>query len=493
MLTSLIRKINEYRFTGTPIRTGTSALALALAVMSGPASGATEDAAAQKPNFIVILADDLGYNDLGCFGSPLIKTPNIDRMAKEGARFTDFYSAPSCTPARAAFISGCYPQRLGFGDNLGNVNGHRSPSSVLHPNSPYGLNPSEKTIAEVLKSAGYATGMVGKWHLGDAEKFNPVNHGFDFFFGVPYSNDMKPYYYLRGTERQPGKVDNNLVTSNLTTEALGFIRENRDKPFFLYFAHAMPHTPLGTTADFKDKSPRGAFGDAVQEVDWSVGEVLKTVKEIGADDRTLVVFLSDNGPWLIRGENGGSATPLRNGKASSYEGGIRVPCVMRWPGVIPAGTASKAVAANIDFLPTFAAQAGATVPSDNKIDGKDISALLKNPASAKSPHDKFFYYFGNQLHAVRSGKWKFRAKNNLKNENVYRKQDRELLEKVPIPAALYNLEVDPGEQKDVSKHHPKITKRLQGYLAESRKDLGDSLTGVEGQNLREVGTVEAGE
>lgn len=441
----------------------------------------------QQPNFIILLVDDLGYNDVGCYGSSLIKTPRIDQMASEGARYMDFYTAPSCTPTRAALMTGSHAPRVGFGDNLQNVHGKFSPSQVVHPDSPYGLNPDEITLPEILKTAGYSTGMVGKWHLGDAEKFNPVHHGFDYFFGVPYSNDMKPFYYLQGTGRLEESPDNDLLTRRFTEEAVNYIRQNKGKPFFLYLAHAMPHTPLGASPDFKGKSERGAYGDAVEELDWSVGQVLDTVKEAGIDEKTLVVFLSDNGPWYNRGENGGSATPLRGAKGSTYEGGVRVPCVVRWPGTMPPGGEVKEIATVMDILPTFAAIAGNEAPRDRVIDGKDITALLTGGPDTESPHEKIFYYFGEQLHAVRSGPWKLRLENYLQNENVYERAWRDLETTVPIPAALYNLDQDPGEQKNVLKNHPKIEARLRGYIEEARKDSGDSLFGAKGANMRPVG------
>jgi arylsulfatase A-like enzyme len=445
-------------------------------------------AAAERPNFIVILADDLGYNDIGCFGAKEIHTPHLDRMANEGRRFTDFYvGGPTCTPSRAALLTGSYPVRAGFDDSVGvRTDGGMSPSRVLHSGSPFGIHSNEVTVAELLRGAGYATGMIGKWHLGDAPQFNPVHHGFSEFFGVPYSNDMEPYYYLRGSERLAEPIDRDNQIRRYTEEAITFVRKGRDEPFFLYIAHAMPHTPLSASAEFKGKSKRGRFGDAVEEVDWSVGQILEALRKLDLAEKTLVVFTSDNGPWYARGEQGGSATPLRGAKGSTYEGGVRVPCVMWWPGTIPPGSVCREVAATMDFLPTFAALAGASAPTDRTIDGHDIRPLLTKD-DAKSPWKALFYYFGNELHAVRSGPWKLRAANHLLNENIYR---GDASKKVKIPAALYNLRRDPGEQKSVMDDHPNVTKRLEGLLAQARAELGDSLTGVAPTNVRPVGRVD---
>ncbi len=442
----------------------------------------------ERPNIVVIFADDLGYNDLGCFGGTEIETPHLDRMAKEGRRFTDFYSAgPTCTPSRAGLLTGCYPVRVGFGDQIGRTaSGGASRGRVLHSGATEGLNPNETTVAELLKDAGYATGMIGKWHLGEAPVFNPTNHGYDEFFGVHYSNDMKPYEYLRGIERLPEEIDRDNQIRRYTAEAIAFIRKHNgmtNDPFFLYFAHAMPHTPLAASSAFRSKSKRGFYGDAVMEVDWSVGQILETLRELNLDERTLVIFTSDNGPWLARGEHGGSAAPLRAGKGTTYEGGVRVPCVMRWPDTIPAGTVCREVASTLDFLPTFAGLAGTAPPEGRNIDGHDIRPLLTDD-NAKSPWEALYYYFGNELHAVRSGRWKFRAKNNLVNENIYY---REASPKVAIPPALYDLERDPGEQKSVLQDHPEIAKRLRGYMDQARADLGDSLRGIPPTNARPVG------
>jgi arylsulfatase A-like enzyme len=444
--------------------------------------------AAERPNFVVILADDLGYSDIGSFGAQHLETPSLDRMAKEGRRFTDFYvGGPACTPSRAALMTGCYPVRAGFADEVAyRADGTFSHSRVLWPNSTFGMNADEITIPEVLRDAGYATGIVGKWHLGDAPQFNPLHHGFDEFFGAPYSHDMKPYYYVRGEKQLSEKFDLDNHVRRYTDEATAFIRKHKDEPFFLYLPHHMPHTPLVASTAFKGKSKRGPFGDSVSELDWSVGQVLEVLRELKLDKRTLVIFTSDNGPWLVKGEQGGSARPLRGGKGTTYEGGVRVPCVMWWPGTIPADTTCREVAATMDFLPTFAALADATLPANHTIDGHNIFRLMTDD-SAKSPWKALYYYLGNELHAVRSGPWKLRAKNNFFNEDIYRKGAPRELE---MPAALYNLRNDPGEQKSVLQDHPKIAQRLERYLAEARADLGDSLMGAKPTNARRPGRVE---
>jgi arylsulfatase A-like enzyme len=449
---------------------------------------ATTMFADDRPNIVVILADDLGYNDLGCFGAKEIRTPHLDRMAREGRRFTDFYvGGPTCTPSRVALLTGCYPVRAGFDDAISrHADGGVSPSRVLYADAPYGIHADEITIPEILRDAGYRTGMIGKWHLGDAPIFNPIHHGFEEFFGVPYSNDMEPYYYLRGAERIAEPIDRDNQIRRYTDEAISFIRNHRGEPFFLYFAHAMPHTPLAASERFQGKSKRGRFGDAVEEIDWSVGQILDMLRELELAQKTLVIFTSDNGPWYARGEDGGSAFPLRGAKGSTYEGGVRVPCIMWWPGTAPAGTRCRQVAATMDFLPTFAALAGTAPPSDRTIDGHDIRPLLTDN-QAKSPWKALFYYFGNELHAVRSGPWKLRAQNHLLNDNIYQ---RGASKEVVVPEALYHLRRDPGEQKSVLADHPQIVKRLEQYLSAARADLGDALTGAAPTNAREVGRVE---
>jgi len=416
----------------------------------------------RKPNFVIIFTDDQGYADVGCFGAEGFETPHLDRMAAEGAKFTDFYAAaPVCSPSRAALLTGCYPMRVSI-------------PRVLFPRDKIGLNPDEVTIAEILKTRGYATCCIGKWHLGHLPPFLPTRQGFDYYFGLPYSNDMGPLPLIEGEETIESKPDQSQLTRRYTEKAVEFIKKNKDRPFFLYLPHTMPHVPLYVSDKFKGKSKQGLYGDVIMEIDWSVGQILETVKQFGLDEKTLVIFTSDNGPWLSKGAHGGSAKPLRDGKFATYEGGMREPCIMRWPGKIPAGVVCSEIATTMDFLPTFAKLAGAKVPTDRIIDGKDISALMTDP-KAKTPYKALFYYFERQLGAVRSGQWKLILK---------RKRGKKM-----IPAALYNLEQDIGEQNDVSAQHPAIVRRLAVLADKIREDIGDSVKGVTGKNVRPHGSV----
>ena len=451
---------------------------------------ASADPATQgvRPNVVLILTDDQGYGDLGCYGSTRIRTPRIDRMAAEGVRFTDFYAASSvCTPSRAALLTGCYPQRVGMGEIPPLPGGKPWQTRVLFRNAPFGLNPDETTLAEVLKSVGYATACVGKWHLGDRKPFLPTDHGFDAFFGILYTNDMPPVHFVRDGQPEPGEVDQSTITGRYTEEALRFIRDHRDGPFFLFLSHTMPHVPLAASESFRGKSAGGLYGDTVEEIDHSTGRILDALADLKIDDRTLVVFTSDNGPWLAKGEHGGSAGPLRGGKGGTYEGGFRVPCVMRLPGTIPPGTVCREMATQMDLLPTLARLAGASLT--HAIDGKDITDLLLAKPGATSPHEAFFYYSGNRLHAVRSGKWKLKVPTTLEEEFAgylaIENPDTE------IPRALYDLENDPAEQKSVLNDHPDVVRHLQALIESARQDLGDSRRKITGANVRPIGRVAA--
>jgi len=447
------------------------------AVEASGASSAKKNAPNAKPNFIVILTDDQGYADVGCYGAAGFETPHLDRMAREGMRFLDFYVGSSvCSPSRAALMTGCYPQRVGL-------------PVVLEANSETGLSSEEETIPQLLKAAGYATGMFGKWHLGDKPAFLPTRHGFDEYFGLPYSNDMWPNHptkknffpdlpLMEGEKVIAYNPDQTQLTTWYTERAVKFIEKHRDQPFFLYLAHTMPHVPLHVSGKFKGKSARGLYGDACMELDWSVGEVLATLKRLGLDERTLVIFTSDNGPWLTYGEHGGSAKPLRDGKTNTYDGGQRVPCIMRWPGKIPGGRICREIATTMDFLPTLVQLAGAKMPA-KLIDGKDIWPLMAAQPGAKSPHRAFFYYNAWQLEAVRADNWKLvlphqynavaePGKDGMPGKSVW----------LSTTLALYDLENDIGEETDVSREHPEIVDRLLQLVAEAREDLGDGVIQV---------------
>lgn len=438
--------------------------ASAMAALAGACAHRTSAPRTARPNIIVIFADDMGYNDVGCYGAPRIKTPHLDRMAAEGVRFTDFYSAaPVCTPSRGALLTGCYPQRCGMAEVR----------HVIFPKDTYGIHDDEITMAEMLRDAGYATACIGKWHLGHEPQFLPTRHGFDSFFGAPYSNDMVPFYLLRDETIIEETVDQDQLTRRYTEEAVRIIERDRDRPFFLYLAHTMPHIPLHVSEAFRDTSAGGLYGDVIEELDWSVGEILRALKKIGIDNDTLVVFTSDNGPWLTQGEHGGLATPLRDGKGTAYEGGMREPCIMRWPGHIPTGHVCRELATTMDLFPTFAGITGGHVPTDRVIDGKDIWPLMTGVPGAQTPHDAFYYYDDNELVAVRSGEWKLHFTPD-------RKWD----------ATLYNLATDPGEQKNVIMHHEDIANRLKTLADTMRQDLGDKRLDMVGTGRRPLGRAE---
>jgi len=464
-----------------------AALVFFITLVALPSTLRAAQAGQQKPNVILILTDDQGYADLSCYGSKSIKTPRIDRMAAEGIRFTDFYAPASvCTPSRAAMLTGCYPQRVGMGEFPLLPNGKPWQTRVLFRNAPFGLSPDELTIGKMLKSVGYATSCIGKWHLGDQKPFVPTSHGFDEYFGILYTPDMPPVDFVRGEKIVEEKIDLSTITGRYTDESLKFIRDHKDKPFFLFLSHTMPHVPIAASAKFKGKSAGGLYGDVMEEIDDSTGQILDELKNLKIDDRTLVIFTSDNGPRLAKGEHGGLATPLRGGKGGSYEGGFRVPCIMRYPGVIPAGSVCRELSTQMDFLPTLARFAGVTDAPKN-IDGKDITNLALAKPDATSPHESFFYYVGNRLHAVRSGKWKLKVPTTLGEEFAgYVKIENAETE---IPRALYDLENDPAEQKSVLADHPDVAKRLQAMIESAREDLGDSRRSLTGKNVRPVGRI----
>lgn len=441
---------------------------VALILLGGPSAfGSAQEPEARNPdprgpNLVVIFCDDLGYGDLACYGHPSIATPNLDRMATEGQRWTDFYVAASvCTPSRAGLLTGRLPIRSGMCG---------SRRRVLFPDSQGGIPESEITLAEALKAAGYATGMVGKWHLGHLPRYLPTNHGFDSYFGIPYSNDMdrvaeaprdavrnpKAEYFnvplLRGTEVIERPAEQSTLTKRYTEEAVAFIDEHRDGPFFLYLAHTMPHVPLFRSEGFAGKSRRGLYGDVIEELDWSVGRILDALRERGLAERTLVVFTSDNGPWLTYDTQGGSAGLLRDGKGSTWEGGMREPMIAWWPGTIPAGTVVRELGSTLDLFTTFVALADGQLPGDRVYDGYDLRPVLLG--EGPSPRDAMFYYRGNELYAVRKGPFKA----HFVTENAYGEDRRKTRHDPPL---LFHLGLDPGERHDVAMRHPEVIDEIR--------------------------------
>ena len=445
--------------------------------------------ATPKPNFIVIFCDDMGYADIGPFGAQGYATPNLDRMATEGMVFTDFHVGRAvCSPSRAAILTGSYPKRV-------SVNGNFMPTSQT------GLDPTEFTIAEVLKQQNYATACFGKWHLGHQPEFLPTNQGFDEFYGLPYSHDMwdqhpenDSKYHFPSLPLYEGAnvinpaltvTDQEAHTRKLTERTMQFIEQNKTTPFFIYLPHPLPHVPLLMGPNFKGKTDRGAYGDVVEELDWSVGKILDALNANGLRENTLVIFTSDNGPWLRYGNHGGSAGPLREGKGTFFEGGFRVPCIISWPGTIPEGAVNRRFAATLDLLPTFAALAGAPLPTDRVIDGQDISPLLRDEETPNYERT-FYYYQGPNLSAVRHGPWKLILPGSY---TVWEKGHDGLpglkRTRPPIPLSLYNLDTDVSETTNVADQHPRIVAEIRALANVARQDLGDGK--IPGANVRPLG------
>lgn len=410
----------------------------------------------RKPNFVIIYADDLGYGDLSCYGSETIETPNLDQMAAEGLKFESFYvCAAVCTPSRAGLLTGRQPMRSGM-------------TRVLFPFSEEGLSQSEITLAEALKKEGYATACIGKWHLGHLPPYLPTRHGFDYYYGVPYSNDMNverrgdpPIPLMRNEEIIEQPAHQATLTKRYAQEAAQFIREHKDEPFFLYVPHTMPHIPLFVSDEFKGVSEGGLYGDVIEEIDWSVGQILDEIKAQGLDEDTLVIFSSDNGPWLVMDERGGSSGKLRHGKGTVFEGGVRVPCVMRWPGKIEAGRVTNEPAITFDLFPTLVALAGGEMPDDREYDGYDIRPLIFG--TGERPDEEFYFFRGRDLRAHRSGKWKVKKPFD---GNVYG-------EPLQHDWLLFNLEEDPYEQNNLAEEHPEILSRMQDKMERYVASLGD--------------------
>jgi arylsulfatase A-like enzyme len=497
------------------LRSGSHRVVLGLLLVTCgmlPAFSSVEVAAAdasQPPNLVVILADDLGYGDLGCYGSATIPTPHLDRLANEGLRLTNFYVGQAvCTASRAALLTGCYPNRIGMAGALNHL-------------STTGIHPEERLLAELLKPRGYATATFGKWHLGLQPPFWPTNRGFDEFFGIPYSNDNGPLHPVfrdlpplplyDGSEVVERDPDQSHFTRRFTDRAVRFIERHKDRPFFLYLPHVMPHVPIFASTEWRGKTGRGPYADVVAELDAAVGEIIAAIDRNGLAERTLVIFTSDNGPFLSYGNHAGSAGPLREGKLTTFEGGMRVPCIARWPGSVPAGRVSDEMASTLDLFATILQLTGAEMPA-RPIDGIDLRPLLAGSAGAKG-REEFLYYSGDELHAVRSGNWKLHlphefitvagepgrdgrpsanaaaAPRSLGESGVRGIASRHGYVVRSLPLSLYDLEHDPAESHNVAAEHPEIVARLEAIAARSRDDLGDALTGVKGRGKRSVGEV----
>ncbi len=480
-------------------------LLLALCLLTLPLAAADQ----RPPNVVLILLDDLGYSDLGCFGADKIKTPHIDRMAAEGTRFTSFYVAQAvCSASRAALMTGCYANRVGM-------------QGALNHTSKEGIHPDEQLLPELLKTRSYATAAFGKWHLGTDLLFNPLHNGFDSFLGIPYSNDNSKYHPSLAKEMPPlpfydglqvieTDPDQSQFTQRFTAAATQFIEQHKDTAFFLYVPHVMPHVPIFASAAARGQSAAGLYGDVVQELDGSVGQILATLQRCGIDDRTLVILFSDNGPFLSYGNHAGSAKPLREGKLTTFEGGVRSPFIARWPGHVPAARVCDEPVMEIDLLPTIASLVGAQLPQ-GKIDGLNILPLLEGKANATSPHESLVFYGGDELQAIRSGQWKLHFPHpyitvdgepgrdgkparfgqmqpkSITQSGIAGIASRHGYRVENIGLSLFNLKDDPGETHDVSQDHPEIVERLKKLAEPTRLELGDALQKIKGAENRPLG------
>jgi arylsulfatase len=473
--------------------------ALVLIFLTGSSIGCADKKPKQEtkerpPNVVLIFTDDQGYNDVGVFGAKDIATPNLDQMAREGAMLTSYYAAQAvCSASRAGILTGCYPNRIGIHNALG-------------PGNTHGINASETTLAEMLKAKGYATAIFGKWHLGHHEKFLPTRHGFDEWFGIPYSNDMWPYHPQQGPifnfpdlplYENETVIDTleeqSQLTTQITERSVSFIKKNKDNPFFLYVPHPQPHVPLFVSDKFKGKSSRGLYGDVIMEIDWSVGQIMNELKVNNLEENTIVIFTSDNGPWLSYGNHAGSAFPLREGKGTAWEGGQREPFIIKYPKAISAGSTIDVPVMAIDILPTIAEETGAALP-EQIIDGKSVWKVLTGEEN-KSPQEAYFFYYRvNELFGVRYGKWK------LYFPHRYRTMDGQELGKDGLPGdyrmvdmheiELYDLAMDKSETKNVAEQNPEVVNKIKVLANNMRYRLGDALLELEGSETRMAGQLE---
>jgi arylsulfatase A len=455
------------------------AIAFAMLVPTGPTRTAAS-AQQRPPNFIFIFLDDSGYADTSVYGAKDWQTPNIDKLAHEGVRFTNFYVAQAvCSASRVALLTGSYSNRVGI-------------IGALPSTSRIGISDSERLLPQILKTRGYATAIFGKWHLGSAPPFLPTRHGFDEYTGIPYSNDMNPAILVDNEKfvKELLQEDRDNLTTYLTERAVSFIDRNRDRPFFLYLPHHMPHVPLAVSSKFKGKT-RGMYGDVMLELDWSVGQVMEAVKRNGLDDNTLVMFSSDNGPWLIYGDHAGSAGPLREGKQTSFEGGVREPFIARWPGHVRPGKVATARVMAFDVLPTLARLAGAEVPG-GRIDGVDIWPWMSGQRQSGEPHEALYLYWGRGLEGVVSGRWKLTLPHPTFHAVPKNGGERGQQEPFAMDLSLFDLDRDPAERVNVAADHEDVVGKMMKFVERARDDLGDTLTNRVGRNIRPAAALPEG-